>query len=56
MDNASKNEAERQRLIHRLLYEDPNGCHSDEDAILEFGRVWTLTELRESLRQITGTD
>ena len=36
----------RKKLIALLQAEDRNGCYSDEDALLEFGRVWTLSELR----------
>ena len=38
----------RAELIVRLQGEDPNGCYSDEDAILEFGAPWTIDDLEAS--------
>tara|TARA_R110002020_G_scaffold458679_1_gene676219 strand:- start:557 stop:958 length:402 start_codon:yes stop_codon:yes gene_type:complete len=40
--------AYREELIARLQGEDRNGCYSDEDALLEFGRVWTIDDLEAS--------
>lgn len=37
----------RERIIERLEEVDANGCYGDDDALAEFGRVWTEEELVE---------
>ena len=45
---------ERCTLIHALYHLDRNGCYSDEDRLLEFGRILTTEELRELHRNLSG--
>lgn len=37
----------RESLIRWLVWNDPNGCYTDEDAMLEWGRAHSLSTLRE---------
>lgn len=43
---------ERAALIAWLSQTDPNGCYSDEDMIVEFGRPATTEELLENYNSI----
>ena len=38
---------DRASLIEWLMWNDPNGCYSDEDNELEFGRIATTEELQQ---------
>jgi len=45
---------ERCTLIHALYHLDRNGCYSDDDRLLEFGRILTTQELRDLRRDLSG--
>ena len=42
---------ERDALISALTANDPNGCYTDADMVLEFGQPSALEELRECLAE-----
>jgi hypothetical protein len=46
--------ASRDALVAWLVENDPQGAHSDEDALREVGRVHTLESAQESFCMATG--
>ena len=43
---------DRAELIKKMKMEDPNGCYSDNDATLEFGKPWSTEELQASAARL----
>jgi hypothetical protein len=48
--------APRDVLIALLQWNDPNGCYSDHDSIVEFGEPCPTATLRELARELWRAD